>query len=232
MTYRVTVGGPSRTLTYSLSPDEVVHVRYAADPERPWRGNSPLQVAALAGRLSAETVNALADEASGPRGRLLGIPADGDDATVVNLKADIAEARGRVALIESGDWNNTGSAMMDLDSKRFGAEPPAALVELAELASREVYSACGLSPSLFQVGPAAALREAWRLALFGLVAPLGRLVPGRAKGIKLDGGITLSWQELRASDLAGRARAFQSLVNGGKSVQDSTAIAGLMVNDD
>ena len=36
---------------------------------------------------------------------------------------------------------------------------------------------------------------------------------------------------VRASDLSGRSRAFQSMVNGGMSVTDAVAIAGLMVED-
>ena len=41
-------------------------------------------------------------------GRLLGIPVDGADATVEGLKADIKNAAGRVALLETGDWGNAG----------------------------------------------------------------------------------------------------------------------------
>ena len=59
--YRVTVGGPSGTMTWPAIPaSSVLHIRYAVEPSRPWRGNSPLQVAALAGKLSAETINHLA----------------------------------------------------------------------------------------------------------------------------------------------------------------------------
>ena len=102
--YRLTLGGPSRTLTIDYVPAaSVLHFRYAADAATPWRGNGPVEVAALAGRLSAETVRALAEESSGPVGRLLGIPVDGADATVEGLKADIKNAAGRVALLETGD---------------------------------------------------------------------------------------------------------------------------------
>ena len=81
--YTVTLGGPSKTMTHEFVPAaSVLHFRYAADPARPWRGNGPVEVAALAGRLSAETVRALAEESSGQVGRLLGIPVDGQDATV------------------------------------------------------------------------------------------------------------------------------------------------------
>ena len=98
-----------------------------------------------------------------------------------------------------------------------------------ELSSREIWAAVGFNASLFEGSQAAAVREAWRLALFGVLAPLGRLVESELRG-KL-GDVTLDWRELRASDLSGRARAFQSMVGGGMPVADAVAIAGLMVED-
>ena len=229
--YRVTLSGPSRTLTHDhVSPDSVLHFRYASDATRPWRGNSPLEIASLAGKLSAETARQLGEESSGPVGRLLGLPVDGADPTVIALRKDIAEMAGRVAMVETGDWDNAGAGAVDLETKRFGAEPPQPLVNLLDVASREVVSACGFHPALFQVGPAAAIREAWRLALFGVVSPLGRKVETELQA-KLDPSIKLGWQELRASDLSGRARAFQSMVGGGMAVQEAIAISGLMVED-
>ena len=230
--YRLTLGGPSKTVTHEFVPAaSVLHFRYAADASTPWRGNGPVEVAALAGRLSAETVRALAEESSGPVGRLLGIPVDGEDATVQLLKADIKNAAGRVALLETGDWGNTGGdTSVDLDTKRFGAEPPASMVELVSVASREVYSACGFNAALWGAGDASNTREAWRLALFGVLSPLGRLVQSELQD-KLEDTVTLSWQELRASGLSGRARAFQSMVGGGMEVAEAVAVAGLMVDD-
>ena len=229
--YRLTLGGPSQTVAYDHVPAaSVLHFRYAVDASTPWRGNGPVQVAALEGKLSAETVNALADESSGPVGRLLGIPVDGADATVESLKADIKNAAGRVALLETGDWDNTGNSTVDLETKRFGAEPPASLVELVTVASREIHAACGFNSSLWSGSQAASVREAWRLALFSVLQPLGRLVEAEIQA-KLEDTVTLGWQELRASDLSGRARAFQSMVGGGMAVADAVAVAGLMVEE-
>ena len=231
--YHLTLGGPSRTVTYDDVPAQsVLHFRYAADPATPWRGNGPIQVATLAGRLSSETVRALGDEASGPVGRLLALPGvDGQDSTVEGLRADISAARGRTAIIEGGDWGSAGDGKLGLKSERFGAEPPASMVQLLSAASQEVYSACGLNAAIWGAGDAASTREAWRLALFGVLSPLGKLVEAELQE-KLEDTVTLSWQELRASDLSGRARAFQSLVGGGKTVEEATAIAGLMMTDD
>ena len=229
--YRLTLGGPSRTHTYDYAPaDSVLHFRYAVDPERPWLGHGPLDVARLAGALSAETMAALGDESSGPRGSLLGLPVDGADPSVAALQTDIGNAKGKIAMVQTGDWDNTGNAPVDLMAKRFGANPPAALVNLNTQASAEVMSACGFNPALFQAGDSASLRESWRLALFGVVSPLGRMVQWELRD-KLDPDATLSWQELRASDLSGRARAFQSMVGGGMDVGQAVAVAGLMVGE-
>ena len=102
---------------------------------------------------------------------------------------------------------------------------------LAQLASREIFAACGMNSSLFGKGDAASTREAWRLCLFGVLSPLGRMVESELQD-KLEDTVTLSWQELRASDLSGRARAFQSMVGGGMDVAQAVSIAGLMVEDD
>ena len=192
----------------------VLHVRYAVDPERPWRGLSPLAVASLAGRLSAETVAALADESSGPRGSFLPLPkTDGEDDTVAQLKADIRKLGGALAIVESmaDKWGTgEGASRSDWDQKRLGADPPDALVDLARHASDEVYAACGVSSSLFSSADGTAQREAWRRLLFSTIAPLGRIVENELR-VKLDTpDLRLTWNELRASDLAGRARAFQS----------------------
>ena len=172
-------------------------------------------------------MRALAEESSGPIGHLLGVPVDGEDATVQGLKADIAQARGKVALLEAGDWGNAGGdAKVDLKTERFGANPPASLVDLVDVSSREIYAACGFNAALWGGSQAASVREAWRLALFGVLSPLGRLVQAELQE-KLEDTVEIDWQELRASDLSGRARSFQSMVGGGMEVERAAGLAGL-----
>ena len=123
--YRLTLPGPSRFTSLEPVPSEgVVHIKYQSDPSQPWRGVSPLSSAALAGRLSAETMMALADEASGPRGMLLPTPVDGNDPTITTLKADLKSLRGKVALVEStsSGWAADGSQSRpkgDWESRRM-----------------------------------------------------------------------------------------------------------------
>lgn len=231
--YRCSIGGPERTETYENVPAEgVVHIQYSRDPESPWRGNGPLGVARLAGSLSAETAKALSDESSMPRGAFLPLPVDGADPTAAALKADIGKAAGDLLTVEGGDWDSgdAGKAT-SWTASRFGSAPPAALVELHALASREIYSACGVPPALYAGDAAAAgLREAYRQFLHSTCAPLGRIVAAELS-TKLEGDVTLGWGELRAADIAGRARAFQSMVGSGMDLAQAAALAGLMIAD-
>ena len=168
----------------------------------------------------------MADESSGPRGQLLSLPVDGNDPTMAELKSDVAKARGRMAFLQTGDWGNVGQGYTDIQPRRFGANPGEHLVLLAQLASREIYAACGMNSSLFGEGDAASTREAWRLLLFGVVAPLGRKVEHELSE-KLEDSVTLEWQELRASDIQGRARSFKSFVDGGLAVESAAKEVGL-----
>lgn len=235
--YRLHFAGPEKQKTTRLvEAAGVVHLRYAADPETPWRGVGPLQVAQLAGRLSAETVAALADEASGPRGQIMPLPVgndpDDEDDPTAQLKTDLARLKGSLALVEGGDWGSAdASKMASWDKKRIGADPPQSLINQADLASREIYAAVGINPAIFTDSQGTAAREAWRQALFGLIAPLGRIVQHELRD-KLDApDLSIDWTELRASDISGRARAFQSLVGGGMEIQQAAAVSGVLSDD-
>ena len=94
--------------------------------------------------------------------------------------------------------------------------------------SAEVYAACGFNPSLFVSGDSASLRESWRLALFGVVSPLAVKVEAELTA-KLETDVTLGFSEMKASDVQGRARAFQSMVGGGMEVERAVALSGLLM---
>ena len=125
--YRLNLAGPDfQTTIQDVSSENVVHICYARDPERPWRGYGPLQVAQLAGRLSASTAAALADEASGPRGSFLPMPGkDGKDNTTDALRGDIKTANGGMLTVESmaSAWKS-GEALRGLDAKEIRPFPP------------------------------------------------------------------------------------------------------------
>ena len=235
--YRLTLSGPTTLNTQAaVSAASVVHLRYAVDHERPWRGVGPIQSAAMAGKLSAETVRALADESGSIMGYLLPTPKGGDDSTIGLLKTDLRNSRGRTHFVESmstgwGAEDQRTRPTGDWMRRRIGPEPPEALVALQELATREILSACGISPGLFDSRAGAASREAFRQLLHAVITPLARIVETELR-LKLDPSITLSFDRYGAADIAGRARAFQSLVGAGLPLPEAAAVSGLLVRDD
>ena len=56
---------------------------------------------------------------------------------------------------------------------------------------------------------------------------LGRTVEAELREKLHAPDLVLVWDELRASDLAGRGRAFQSMIGGGMDVAKAAALAGL-----
>ena len=227
--YRCTTAGPERTYTFDNMPaDSVVHIMYSRDPEQPFRGIGPLQSAQLTGRLASETLAALADESSGPRGHIMGLPVDGDDPTLAPLKAAIGKLKGEVAFLEDGDYGGAaGGGKVMLKPERLGPEPTAALVELFKISREDVLAACGVNPALFETAPGVAMREAYREFLFSNVAALGRLVSTELTA-KLGDTVSLDWEELRAGDIASHARAFGTLVQGGMDLDRAAALSGLL----
>ena len=236
-TYRVSEYGPSGTGHRLLPAAGVVHVRYLTDPIRPWAGVGPLQAAQIAGRLSAEVGHALADGESGPRGSLLPLPIDpGDDdededGPIAKLKADLRNLRGRLAFVESTQTMHAGAPGSaprgDWETKRIGANPPAGEVSLLERSFLEVLSACGVPPGLFATGADAGQRESFRRFLHATLDPLSKLIAAELTD-KLEAPLTLNLDGLFAADLAGRARAFQSMTGAGMDVSKAAALSGLM----
>ena len=61
--YDLSLPGPNMTQSYTdVSAERVLHLKYSHHQSTPWRGASALEIATLAGRLSASTIKTLADE--------------------------------------------------------------------------------------------------------------------------------------------------------------------------
>ena len=227
--YRVDLPGPDLTETITAPGDGVLHFRFASDPRQPWIGIAPLSWASSTGRLSGALEQSLAGEASGPFGHVIPTPDVQTDRT--ELKADLDKLRGGIKLVDTtaSGWGESRAAAPAADWKqqRIGADPPPSVVSLRSEAAMAVLAACGVPPPLVAGGDGTAAREAWRRFLHGTISPLGAIVAEEA-GAKLGIDVGLSFDRLFASDLSGRARAFQSMVNGGMALDQAAALAGLM----
>ena len=228
--WRLDLFGPSRNETINLPDRGVLNFMYSFDPERPFDGVSPMGYAHGTGKLHSAATGAVSDESSGPRGYVLPMPFDGDKDEFSLLKKDIAGLKGGVSLVQSTADGYAGEGVApkrDWQTMRIGADFPPTLVDALGESGKAVLAACGCPVELVDPGPSTASRESHRRFLHGTLAPLGRLASAELTR-KFESEIRLSFEKLYASDLSGRARAFQSMVNGGMAVEKAAGLAGLL----
>ena len=233
---RAEVFGPSGSRTVFLPHGAFVHCRYSVDPSRPFRGIGPLQWASDTGILAANLEKRLGEEAGAAVAHLLAIPSDGGDGgaddPLAELKNDIRNGKGKTLLLETtaagfGE-GRSAAPKRDWEPSRLGANPPQTLPSLRSDAFLAVLSACGVPPSLaYQQADGSGQREALRRYLHTSLLPLAQIV-SQSLSEALDVEVSLSFDKLMASDLTGRARAFQSMVKAGMDITKAAALAGLM----
>jgi len=216
-----------------VGPSRVLHARWAVDLAS-GRGVAPLTKARTLRNLMQRLENALATESNAAIGYLLPMPSDGAAANVERLKADLADLKGRIAIVETtrGSWGEgaAGAPRRDYELARMGPNYPASSIQLFEAARNTVLAACGYPVQLVMGTDGTGQREAWRRYLHGTVAPLAAVVENASA--RIGAAVRLDFDSLFASDIQGRARAFQSLVNGGMAIERAAAVSGLLAAED
>ncbi len=225
--YQLDLAGPEQVESYSAPAAAVVHVRRGRRALRPWQGRAPWEAASTTATLTARLERRLAEEASTPVGYVLPVP----QGNVQALANDIAAIKGGIKPVESSstNWDQGGAAPRgDYQQQRLGPNPPAPLDALRTAVMRDVLAACGIPASLLGVSDGTATREGYRQWLHGSLAPLGALVVAELR-VKLEQPeLAIGFERLFAADLAGRARAFGSMVKAGMDVARAAALAGLL----
>ncbi|MDE0338126.1 MAG: phage portal protein [Caldilineaceae bacterium] len=232
--YELQVPDPDHIVTRYRVPDAVLHLSIPGNNNQPWRGRSPGIGASVTRKLAAALENRLAEESGGPVGNLLPVP---DTKGTDKLQADIAALKGKAVMVPTtaGNWGqgSQGAPRTDWQPNRLGPTFAPPIPDLRDGISAHLCAAYGVPPAL--VAPDAdgtAQRESLRRFLHGTIQPVARLLEAELSA-KLDSpGLTLSFDRLFASDLSGRARAFQSMVGGGLDVEKAATLSGLMESDD
>ena len=232
---RATTFGPSTSETHRLPFAGVVFVRWGSTPGQPYVGTGPLSWAGGTARLLSEAERHIADESSGPRGSVIAVPADQNQAgRLSELRAAIAGLRGRVFLPETtaAGWRADRSEAPKRDwlPHRIGASVDQAMVLARRDAYTEALAACGLPVSLATDADGTSQREAFRRYLTLTVGPLARVLEQELSA-KLEGRVSLDFSALYAHDLVGRASSLKRLVESGMPVEDALRVSGLMGAD-
>ena len=225
-TYRVTLSGPDATRTVTIQAASVLHFMYSPDPTRPWIGRSPMSMALATARVAGLLETATAGELNFVQQQVLAPRRNQSDYALTDtLSPDAIEK-----LVQAFSKHvNTGAFILpaDVTAQRLGPEPPDSFPLLRDRFEHSILSLHGIPPALVAPGgTGTAAREAYRQVLHGLVRPLGALLAEELQA-KLDPDAALSFDALRAGDIAGSARAFGSLVTAGLTPQSAAAVVGL-----
>ena len=212
--YLCTLSGPTSTRTVTLQAASVLHVRYSPDPARPWIGRSPMAMALDTARVAGSLLEtATAGELNFVQQQVLTPRHGGGDYMTDTLTPDMMDK----IVSAVAEHVGTGAFVIpaDVTAQRFGPEPPQSFAELRDRFEHSILSLHGIPPALFAArGNGTAAREAYRQLLHGLIKPIGALVAEELQA-KLDPAAALSFDALRAGDIAGSARAYGQLVKGG-----------------
>lgn len=230
--YEITLAGQLQRIV-NRPADRAFNPQWNRDA-RTGMGIGPLGTAQTLKQLMSRLEGALATEGNAAIGYLLPVPSDGQAGNIDQLKKDLANLQGRIAVIETtrAGWGEGGGSAprRDFELARMGPAYPDGNVELFQRARDTVLAACGVPIALMIAVDGTGQREAWRRYLHGTVAPLGRIVEDAARAVGID--ISFNWDALFASDIQGRARAFQSLVGGGMDIERAAAASGLLMEDE
>ena len=230
--YRLTLPGPSETITRTLAADRVLHLQYARAAERPWRGVSPLVASGTTKKLLDNLEHRLAQETGAAVGAIVPVP---NVSVTSQLQSDIRGLKGEITLVETTAQaygaGATGAPPADWQIRRIGADPPDVLSKLRRETEESILAACGVPITVLAGGQGTAAREAFRQFLHLTISPVALELAGQVADAFDLPDFAFNFDRLMASDLSGRARAFQSMVGGGMDLARAAAIAGLMETD-
>ena len=209
---------------------DALHVRYSIDWWLAERGISPLGRARNLRSMAGNSEKHLATELGAYTATLVPLPLDGDayDEAREALKA----GPGKTHFVRSMKGVQHGAEQRsDWDAKKLQPKVTEGNLGAYQAIERSVWRACGVPVGLFEATEG---REAFRQFIHLALEPLGDLLESEAAEAGLR--ITVSFDRLRGSDLANRARSFKSLyetavANGDMDVEDALAITGLLLDE-
>ena len=232
--YRADVPAPNGTKTRTIRASEVLHFTWAVDPRQPWKGISPLDAGSDTTKMLGRLENSAGDEASIPSGYILPVHGTPEQGSEIERVIERSRARLKVVANHIQGWatagGNTRKGGGSGNPVRIGPAPPSGMVDLRRDTALSVFGACGIPSELASNGEGTSAREAWRRFLHGTIQPIADQIAVECSA-KLGTEITISFDRLFASDLSGRARAFQSMVGGGMSMDKAAGLAGLLESE-
>ena len=229
-TYLAEFPTPGGVRKRTLPAESVIHLRYATRPAKPWAGVSPLGMARETRALAGWIEKRLAQETSATTGYVVTVPDGASDGNVTNLANELKALAGRLFVAETtshgwGAGQQAAPRRADYETVRLGANPPDSLGKLRSDVKADIFGAYGIPSSVHGTGGSA--RESYRQFLSSTIQPLSKLVLQELSE-KLDtSNLAFDFTEMRAADIASRARAYSQLVGAGMDAAKASQVTGL-----
>lgn len=230
--YKITYAVPNGSKSRTLPALDVLHFRINPTAARPWEGRSPFDIALSATTLAVRAECALSNELRTPIGGVIPIPNGSPPDTVTSLRNDLKGLKGDFVTLESmaASWGEGAQGNRDWAVVRYKPEPDGETVKTYTESQQTLLAACGVPVELATSAEGSGTREAWRRFLHSTLQPVGNVIVAELRR-KLTGTPAIDFDALMASDLQGRARAFQSMVGAGMAIERAATLAGLLLDD-
>ncbi len=238
-TYRLNVTTPDSSEYVRVSGAGVIHCVWACDAAQPWRGIPPwrTETASTLGSMEGR----LHRESETPFGYLLpsidstmtedDVKETADPLNLGSLNGRLASVQGSIDSSGGELVTGQGNPQQRFTPTRLGFDPPQTLIQLRKDIERSVLSTCQIPPSLTTDADGTSQRESYRRFVVAAVEPVLKRLSGELV-LKLDltpAQAAFDVHSLHGHDMVGRAKAFQVLVAGGKSAEEASRLAGLMI---
>ena len=228
-TYRLTLTGPSETITRTVGADRGLHLQYAANPKHAWKGVSPILESSTTRTLLANMETRLGEETGMGVGAAIPVP---NVTAVKTLQAQLRALGGKLALVQTTNKGygegQGGVPSGDFTSKWIGGNLPESTVTLRRQAEESILAAAGVPIAALGGDSDSAVKEGLRIFVFTVISPVAARL-AEAVGAKLGiPDLTFGLEGLRATDIQARSRAFGTMVQAGMTVQEAGRIAMLL----
>ena len=230
--YLISTPGPSITTSLTVPADGVVHVKHETDLMKPWKGVSPLDAAdvtsaALASSRGVHGARERANERDAHTFRQWHSVAERGAARRVDRSARAGQhhtwPRGRTLR-----RTQTPIASRMESHPLRSIIPDDSVVTARTHLSNDILGACGIPVALVSAASdGTSQRESLRRFLHGTVAPLARAMSHELAAKLNAPALRLSFAQLFAADVAGRARAYAQLIGTGMAPDEAVQVAGL-----
>ena len=232
--YELTLPAPEGEAVLRFPSEAVCHFTWSTASGVPWKGISPL--ATLSGEALAGLEQTIGYEAGISTGQVVLIPQAGENTGAQALRDSIQKLKGKTAVLDvelASFQESTGGGSRGFTTLRLGPDFGAATAAIRQQLNQAVLAACGIPAALNQPDSGgSAVREAFRQFLHSTVQPIGaRIAAQLTEKLEPETPFSLTFDDLFAADISGRARAYGSLTAAGLDPNVAARIVGISAND-